>query len=178
MKRILDRNWALLSVLVGISLILGIMILPCRTAAQAAETDSSSEDVEYITSLRRGRPAPFDGVLLNVPAAAQLLVDITHRNAQCQVEVDRQLGLQRASMQLQIDSEVSRREALQYLHDEMIALRSRQIDQLTARLRPPEWYERGEFWFGVGAVAGVIVGVAVTVLSAYSLNLVGGTSSP
>jgi hypothetical protein len=147
-------------------------------SAQVTTPSDATEETEFITSLRRSRPAPFDGVLLNVPAAARLLVDITYRNAQCQVEVDRQLGLQRASMQLRIDSEISRREALQHLYDEMMTIRGRQIEQLTSRLRPPEWYERGEFWFGVGAVVGIVVGVAVTVLSAYALNLVGGSGSP
>ena len=162
---------------IAITLLLGASV-PVTVSAQGSAAPDVADESEFVTSVRRARPAPFDGVLLNVPAAARLLVDITHRNAQCQVEVDRQLGLQRASMQLRIDSEVSRREALQHLYDEMMAIRGRQIEQLTSRLRPPEWYERGEFWFGVGAVVGIVVGVAVTVLSAYALNLVGGSGSP
>lgn len=155
-----------------------LLLATLSSSPVEAQDPSSTGGAERITSVRRSRPAPFDGVLLNLPAAARLLIDTTQREAQCQIELDRQLGLQRAGMQLQIDTEVSRREALQTLHDEMIALRDRQIDDLTARLRPPEWYESGEFWFGVGTALGLVVGVAVSVLIVYALNQAGGSGSP
>ena len=49
----------------------------------------------------------------------------------------------------------------------MIRVRDEQITFLTNQIRPRQWYESGEFWFGVGALAGVLV----TVAAGYALGL-------
>jgi hypothetical protein len=123
---------------------------------------------EYVVTLRLGEPAPFAGTLFNVPAAARLAVDLRLRSAECQVETDRQLRLLEAELRLEIDTQVARREALQHRHDQMMAIRDERIDFLTSQLEPPRWYQRGPFRFMVGLVAGV----ALTVLSAYTISLV------
>lgn len=123
---------------------------------------------EFMTTLHEGDPAPFDGTLLNVPAAARILTDLRLREEECRIEVGRSVRLAEANMQLRIDTEVARYEALQYRHTQLIEIRDQQVAFLTAQLRPPEWYQRGEFWYAMG----VISGVAVTVLAGYALSLV------
>lgn len=129
---------------------------------------SHPDTSEYMVALSEGEAAPFDGTLLNVPAAARILTDMRQRDEVCRIETRRQLGFLEANMQLLIDAEVARRESLQYRHEQLMTIRDQQIEFLTSRIRQPEFYERGEFWFSLGAVAGI----AITVLSAVVLNLV------
>lgn len=119
-------------------------------------------------TLHEGEAAPFDGTLLNVPAAARILTDLRLREEECRIETTRRLGILEANMQLRIDTERAQREALQYRHDQLISIKEEQINFLTENMRPPSWYQTGEFWYSLGAVSGI----AITLLAAYALSLV------
>jgi len=137
----------------------------------AASTEESEEPAapEYIVTLQEGESAPFDGTFFNVPAAARLLTDLRSRSEACEIETTRRLRLLEADLRLQIETEAAHREALQYRHDQLMEIRDGQIDFLTEHIQDPDWYETGEFWFAMGTVSGI----AVTVLSAYILSLIG-----
>lgn len=144
---------------------------PVRAFCQdpgATSEEVEEETEEYMVTLHEGDPAPFPGTLLNVPAAARILTDLRLTEESCRIETDRRLRILEADMQLRIDTEVARREALQYRHDQLMEIRGQQIDFLTSNLRLPEWHQRGEFWYAMG----VISGIAVTVLAGYALSLV------
>lgn len=122
------------------------------------EEDDSAGDL--MLTLYAGEEAPFDGTLFSVPAAARLLADLELTQARCDLEVGRQVRLTEAQMQLRIDTEHARLEALELRHSELIRIRDQQIEFLTGQLRPEQWYESGEFWFVVGVVGGVLLTVA------------------
>jgi hypothetical protein len=137
-----------------------------RAYGQEAPVDPAA--AAFVAALREGDPAPFNGTLFSTVAAARLLADMELRAATCEVETVRRLSVLEADMQLRIDTELARNEALQYRYGHMIEIRDGQIEFLSARIRAPEWYEGGEFWFAVGAVVGIIV----VVVSGYALSLV------
>lgn len=133
-----------------------------------AQDPPAPEPQEYMVTLHEGEPAPFDGTLLSVPAAARILTDLRLREEECRVETNRRLGILEANMQLRIDTETARREALQYRHDQLVSIKDEQIRFLTENTRSPSWYQTGEFWYALGVVSGI----AITIISAYALSLV------
>ena len=127
------------------------------TYAYADEPPPAEEPVEQVTTLRLGDPAPFSGTLFSTAAAAKLLTDLEFSQEACRIETERQLGLQRAQLQLEIDTITASRDALQFRYTETEALRLSQIEFYQDNLRPRPWYESGEFWFGMGVVGGVLI---------------------
>lgn len=154
-----------------ITSLLTLLIYLCMTLSLEpvlAQDPPTADPQEYMLTLHEGEAAPFDGTLLNVPAAARILTDLRLREEECRIETTRRLGILEANMQLRIDTERAQREALQYRHDQLISIKEEQIDFLTENMRPPAWYQTGEFWYSLGAVSGI----AITLLAAYALSLV------
>ena len=63
----------------------------------------AGEPEQKIMTIRKGQPAPYSGTLFNTAAAARLQVDLQFTEASCNIETDRQLGLLRSKLQLDID---------------------------------------------------------------------------
>ena len=112
-----------------------------------------------ITTLRLGDPAPFDGTLFSVTAAARILADLEFTQAQCDIQINQRLALSQSEFQLQLDTQLARYSSLEFRHNELMALRTQQIDFLTKNYEPQRWYQSGEFWFAMGIVGGVLITV-------------------
>jgi len=112
-----------------------------------------------LVTLQEGKCAPFTGTLFSTEAAAQLLVDLETRKQQCELRKDKALSLLRADLQLQIDLKQAQLDALQYKHTNILSIKEDQIDFLKGQLKPPSWYESGEFWFAMGIVGGILITV-------------------
>jgi len=136
-------------------------------ATTSAAPESSDADDEMVYTLRMGEAAPFAGTLFSVAAAARLLANLEFTQESCNLQISEKVRLTEANMQLRIDTQSARLEALQYRHTELMRIRNDQIQFLTAQYKPRSWYEKGDFWFGVGTVAGVLI----TVVAAYALGL-------
>ena len=121
-----------------------------------------------IASVEEGQPAPFSGTLFSVPAAAKLLLDLKYNKESCNIEIDREKGILGAQFQLKIDTCNASFESLQFKHNQLMQIKSDQIDFLHEQLQPPVWYQSGEFWFAIGLLGGV----AVTVAAGYALGQV------
>ncbi len=141
------------------------------TYAYADDTPPPDDDpIEQVTTLQLGDPAPFAGTLFSTTAAARLLTNLEFSQEACQLEIDRQLMLQGAQYQLQIDTVTAQRDAVQFRYTEMEAIRTSQIDFLQESIKPRKWFEQGEFWFAVGVVSGVLI----TVGAGYAVGQVSG----
>ena len=138
------------------------VILP--TAAYADEPPPAEE--EKVVTIKQGDPAPFTGTLFNTPAAARLMIELEFTQATCKVETDRQLGLLRSELQLQIDLCSARNEALALRHQEILLIKNDQIDFLEKQFKPRPWYQTTEF----GIVIGVVLGIGITVGAGYALG--------
>ena len=121
-----------------------------------------------IASIEEGQPAPFSGTLFSVPAAAKLLLDLQYNKESCQIEVNKEKGILGAQLQLKIDTCNAGLESLQFKHEQLMTIKTDQIDFLHEQLQPPAWYHSGEFWFALGLVGGI----AVTVAAGYALGQV------
>lgn len=136
------------------------------TVPTIAYADDSPPEEEKVVTITQGQPAPFTGTLFNTTAAARLMVDLEFTQQTCKVETDRQLGLLRSELQLQIDLCTARSESLQLRHTEILQIKNDQIEFLERQLKPRPWYESTEF----GIAVGVVLGVAITVGAGYALG--------
>ena len=121
---------------------------------------------EKITTLKKNDRAPFAGTLFSTTAAAKLLIDLEYNEETCKLEKQRELSLLGASLQLKIDLKIAEFDSLKLRHNEILNIKNGQIKFLHDQIRPPRWYESGEFWF----VVGVIGGVVLTTAAGYTLG--------
>lgn len=132
-------------------------------------TPSTAFADELVATVSEGQPAPFDGTLFSTEAAARLLADLQFTEQSCQIEIDRQLGLQEARLQFEIDklnSEIEISETLSaqrlQIRDEHIALLTK---DLTKQRKPSQ-----TVWFATG----VLSGIALTVFSGWAIGQAAG----
>ena len=130
------------------------------TSAHADEPEVTEADPPaQVTTLRLGDPAPFDGTLFSVTAAARILTDLEFSQEQCDLQINQRLALRQSEFQLQLDTQLARYTALEYRHNELMLLRTQQVDFLTQNYEPQKWYQSGEFWFAMGVIGGVLITV-------------------
>ena len=55
-----------------------------------------------ITEIRKGQKAPYTGVLMDAAAAAKVLTDQKYTAEECKIEMDRELELLRAKLELDL----------------------------------------------------------------------------
>jgi hypothetical protein len=75
--------------------------LACPALAFAEEP--AAEETYDVVTLKVGEPAPFDGVLLSVEAAAKIAVEKKFEDAECDLRIGYELHLQQERFQLQLD---------------------------------------------------------------------------
>ena len=143
--------------------IMGAFVNLCAQATPHvvwAQEAPEEEPQERIVTLREGDPAPFDGTLFSVAAAAALAARLEFTQEQCDIQIQERVARREAEMQLQIDLVQAQLDALRYRHENLLDLRDSQVEFLQDQLRPPQWYESGEFWFTMGVLGGVLVVLA------------------
>ena len=126
----------------------------------------AEEPDEKITTLRQGQAAPYSGTLFNTSAAARLQVDLQFTEASCKLETDRQLGLLRSKLQLDIDLLQAQLKSQQQLHKDVLLIKNDQIKFLESYSLETKWYDSNEFWL----VTGLVAGIAVTAIAGWSLG--------
>ena len=114
--------------------------------------------------IEKGEPAPYSGTLLTNEAAASLLTQIQTCKDQAQVDLEYQLSrlqaectLKESMLNLQLDSQ-------QLRYDNIVGAQSQQLDFLLEAKAPPRMSKEVVF------IIGVVSGVALTAVSAYSLS--------
>jgi hypothetical protein len=139
-----------------------ITLLPTLAFSEPTATPSTPE----IVTLKQGETAPFAGTLFNTRAATKLLIDLEYSSETCKLEKEREIGIFGSKLQLQIDLCVATQDSQKFRFDETLKIRDGQISFLESQIRPPPWYESGEFWFAVGLVGGILI----TIGAGYALG--------
>ena len=126
----------------------------------------AEEPEQKITTIRKGQTAPYTGTLFNTAAAARLQVDLQFTEASCRIETDRQLGLLRSKLQLDVDLLKAQLSSQQQLHRDVLRIKNDQIKFLEGYSLETKWYDSNEFWL----VTGLVAGIAVTAIAGWSLG--------
>ena len=129
-------------------------------------TSLADNTEEKITSVRKGQVAPYNGTLFSTAAAARLQVDLKFTEQSCKIETERQLGLLRSKLQLDVDLLSARVTSQTQLHEDILKAKNDQIKFLEAYSLETKWYKSNEFWL----VTGLVAGIAVTAVAGWSLG--------
>jgi hypothetical protein len=116
-----------------------------------------------LTPLNQGQTAPCDGVHVKSAAMAKIVVDIENAKKQCDLRLDKQ----KEKSDAVCTGELGKRDVeiltIKNIHELKEDMRKKQInflvDQL-AKSQKPGWY----------FVVGTVTGIAVTMVSAWTLN--------
>ena len=86
---------------------------------------------EYdIISLEAGDPAPFDGVLLSLDAAAKVAIDKKFEGAECELRIGYELHLQEQRYELQLNYKDIEIKSWESRHEQMMILKTTENDRL------------------------------------------------
>jgi hypothetical protein len=113
----------------------------------------SAADAEDFTVLAEGQPAPFEGVLLSVPAAADILVKHEEGELSCALEVEYQLD--KAASQCKLDKNLleARIVTLDQQHAEIVASKDLVIEKQQAIIKKQAPHRKW-LWFAGGIALG------------------------
>lgn len=126
-----------------------------------------------ISPLKKGQISPFTGVLLSPKATASIIVQMGNLQEQIKIEADNakekaeaQCEYDKSSQKIEFETD---KKILQAQLDSKIL----QISELDKIIKENEKNKSNTpLWVGAGIAGGLIVGVGLTVLTAYSLNQV------
>jgi|TARA_E500000305_G_scaffold90927_1_gene78484 hypothetical protein len=113
----------------------------------------STASAEDFTVLAEDQPAPFEGVLLSVPAAAEILAKHEETNLKCDLEVEFQLD--KAASQYKLNKELleARITTLDQQHAEIVASKDLVIEKQQAIIKKQAPHRKW-LWFAGGVVLG------------------------
>ena len=113
----------------------------------------STASAEDFTVLSEDQPAPFEGVLLSVPAAAEVLAQ--HEEVELKCELELELQLDTAGTQCKLDKKLleARIVTLDQQYTEVIAQKDLVIDKQQAIIKKQAPHRKW-LWFAGGVVLG------------------------
>jgi hypothetical protein len=113
----------------------------------------STASAEDFTVLAEKQPAPFEGVLLSVPAAAEILTKKEEQEMKCDLEVEFQVDKTNTQCKLDKDLLEARIITLEKEHKEIVAQKDLVIEKqkniINSQAPQYKW-----FWFTGGIVLG------------------------
>ena len=113
----------------------------------------STASAEDFTVLAEDQPAPFEGVLLSVPAAAEVLAKHEEAKLKCDLEVEFQLD--KSNTQCKLDKKLfeARIVTLDQQYTEIVAQKDLVIDKQQAIIKKQAPHRKW-LWFAGGIVLG------------------------
>ena len=113
----------------------------------------STASAEDFTVVAEDQPAPFEGVLLSVPAAAEILAK--HEEAQMKCELEIEFQLDKVGTQCKLDKDLleARIVTLDQQHAEIVASKDLVIEKQQAIIKKQAPHRKW-LWFAGGIVLG------------------------
>jgi len=107
--------------------LISFLLFPSYTIAAEEE----NEDVSYeVINLEAGDPAPFDGVLLSLDAAAKIAVEKKFEDASCDLRISYELHIQSERFQPQLDYKDIEIQSWKDRYESMMILKVAENDRL------------------------------------------------
>ena len=118
-----------------------------------------TEEVSYdIVNIKKGDPAPFDGILLSPAAAAQIAVDKKFEDADCELRIEYELQLQKRDFELQLSFKDVEIHTWQDKYEAMMILKTAQVDdlrELVLKPKPANGPLAVALGFGIGTLTSI-----------------------
>ena len=117
-----------------------------------------------ITEIQKGSPAPFTGVLMDPAAAAKVLTDQKYTAEECRIEMDRELELLRAKLELDLKITNAKLIGSQERLTQILKIKNEEIERLQQlALDRPNDYTL--WWLTGGVVGGIVLTVSIFVVA-------------
>ena len=128
---------------------------------------SSLVFADEVITLNKGEEAPFTGTLLSPNAAAKLLATSESDLQICLVNAEKEKALLEANLNLKLKNKEAELVSCHLKFSEYENIYKDQINYLEKRAVTPNWKEPTLF------ASGVIVGIGVVAISAWTLDKIG-----
>jgi len=132
-----------------LSVFLGFPVL-----AFAEEAEESPPDYDVV-ALEAGDPAPFDGVLISLDAAAKMAVDKKFEDAECDLRISYELHIQSERYELQLDYKDIEIHAWKDKYESMMILKvaeNERLQELVLQQKPGKDPFLVALGFGIGTL--------------------------
>ena len=148
------------------------ILIVCLIFPFGAKADPPPEPSELsitpgpkITGIKKGQVAPYTGVLLNTLAAAKIFTEKDFFNEECQLKIDYAVQREIARMNLLLNSTKASLDSMEKRYGAIIQIKDTEIERLSKiALEPKNNYSA---WWASG---GVIVGIALTIVTVYAVG--------
>ena len=113
-----------------------------------------------ITEIQKGKKAPFTGILMDAKAAAKVLTDQKYTAEECKIEMDRELELLRAKLELDLKISNIKLTSTQDKYEQLLNIKEEENKRLQelALERPNDY---SHWWLAGGVGVGVVLSIAV-----------------
>jgi len=113
-----------------------------------------------ITEIQKGQKAPFTGVLMDAKAAAKVLTDQKYTAEECKLELDRELEILRAKLELDLKISQIKLESTNDKYKSLLDIKNEENKRLQelALERPNDY---SHWWAAGGFVAGTLVALGI-----------------
>jgi hypothetical protein len=125
-----------------------------------------------ISPLRKGQIAPYTGTLFSPRAAGSIITQIDAQKQQIIIEVQHAREVEQANCTFKLSEATTHYNADKKISDAKLEERNKRIVILSEQLKQEENNRTNtSLWVGLGAGGGFIVGVGITVLTIYAVNV-------
>ena len=113
-----------------------------------------------ITEIQKGKRAPFTGVLLDAKAAAKVLTDQKYTAEECKIEMDRELEILRAKLELDLKISEIKLNSANEKYTSLLNIKDEENKRLQElALKSPNDYSH--WWFAGGVIGGIVLSVSI-----------------
>lgn len=122
---------------------------------------AADELTPKITNIKQGQSSPWDGVLLNVPAAAKIFAEKDYSLEECKLQITFEIEKEKQRIQEQLDKEVLSRKYSDERYVQIIELKEKELIDLR-NIHIDEKPDYSIWWYSGGVVTGIALTVAIT----------------
>jgi len=113
-----------------------------------------------ITQIQKGKRAPFTGILMDTKAAAKVLTDQKYTAEECKIEMDRELEILRAKLELDLKISEIKLNSANEKYTSLLSIKDEESKRLQElALKSPNDYSH--WWFAGGVIGGIILSVSI-----------------
>lgn len=135
-----------------------IFCLMCYIPTKCLAAD---ELTPKITNIKQGQSSPWDGVLLNVPAAAKIFAEKDYSLEECKLQITFEIEKEKQKIQEQLDKEILSRKYSDERYVQIIQLKEKELIDLR-NIHIDEKPDYSIWWYSGGVVTGIALTVAIT----------------
>lgn len=132
--------------------------LPVFASEPEVSLGIAGETIGKISPLKQGEKAPFDGVLLDAAAVAKIIVEQQEQEAKCLIDINREVSLAQAKLNLDLENLRASRDALEKELKIRVALKDEHITFLENEVgKNAKKANNGKWWLVGGVAAGILL---------------------